>query len=114
MAALVRPSLGLSELFQDGHELPDIVSRHRAFRFNDQPELAGQETEFDLPGLGVQHLVVSGTSGGSGSYGGVISFTPVAAVPEPAAWAMMILGLGLAGAALRRQRQQISAKVSFT
>ena len=38
----------------------------------------------------------------------------LSAVPEPANWAMMILGLGLAGAALRRQRQQISAKVSFT
>ena len=111
MAALVRPSLGLSELFQDGHELPDIVSRHRAFRFNDQPELAGQETEFDLPGLGVQHLVVSGTSGGSGSYGGVISFTPVAAVPEPAAWAMMILGLGGVGGMGRARRRQATTAI---
>ncbi len=30
--------------------------------------------------------------------------TPVSAVPEPAAWAMMITGFGLAGAAIRRRR----------
>jgi hypothetical protein len=31
--------------------------------------------------------------------------TPVSAVPEPSAWALMIGGFGLAGAALRRQRR---------
>ena len=30
--------------------------------------------------------------------------TPVSAVPEPATWAMMIAGFGLAGSALRRRR----------
>lgn len=33
-------------------------------------------------------------------------------VPEPATWAMMMLGIGLAGAAMRR-RQKVSAKISF-
>ena len=31
--------------------------------------------------------------------------TPVSAVPEPATWAMLIAGFGLAGAAIRRRRQ---------
>lgn len=31
------------------------------------------------------------------------------AVPEPASWALMILGFGLGGAALRRQRRQFGA-----
>ena len=39
--------------------------------------------------------------------------TASGAVPEPASWAMMILGLGVAGAALRRQRQNVSTKISF-
>jgi hypothetical protein len=34
---------------------------------------------------------------------------PGAAVPEPAAWAMMITGFGLAGAALRRRRLPLAA-----
>ncbi|MBT9470025.1 MAG: PEPxxWA-CTERM sorting domain-containing protein [Pseudomonadota bacterium] len=33
------------------------------------------------------------------------SATPGSAVPEPATWAMMIAGFGMAGAALRRRRQ---------
>jgi hypothetical protein len=37
-------------------------------------------------------------------------FTPVlAAVPEPASWAMMIAGFGLAGGAARRRRHQVLA-----
>lgn len=31
----------------------------------------------------------------------------VAAVPEPATWAMMIVGFGVAGAAMRRRRKQV-------
>ena len=33
-----------------------------------------------------------------------VSFNPVAAVPEPGAWLMMIVGLGMTGAVLRRRR----------
>jgi len=53
-------------------------------------------------------LAVSGLSGGGASYGGQLSF---AAVPEPSTWLMMILGVGIAGAALRRRRQTV--KVSY-
>ncbi|GAA4761228.1 FxDxF family PEP-CTERM protein [Novosphingobium ginsenosidimutans] len=65
---------------------------------------------FDLlitPG-GNNTLEVSGLSGGGASYGGQLSF---AAVPEPSTWLMMILGVGIAGAALRRRRQTV--KVSY-
>jgi hypothetical protein len=40
---------------------------------------------------------------GNGSYSGTLN---VAAVPEASTWAMMILGLGFAGAAMRRRQQQ--------
>jgi hypothetical protein len=52
---------------------------------------------------GPQQIVISGTSGGSGSYGGVLSFMP-ATVPEPAAWGMMITGFGGVGALVRRRK----------
>lgn len=53
---------------------------------------------------GQQTLVVNGTSGGNGSFGGNISFAPAGGVvPEPATWALMILGFGLVGGMMRRR-----------
>ncbi len=49
-----------------------------------------------------------GPGGGGGAGGGSGGGTPPApGVPEPAAWAMMIAGFGLIGAALRRRRRQM-------
>lgn len=56
---------------------------------------------------GQQRLEVSGISGGNGSYSGVISFNPTAAVPEPGAWALMIMGFGGAGAMIRRRHARV-------
>jgi len=54
-----------------------------------------------LPGGGTQ-LIVKGVSPGvAGSYTGHLTFTPTAVLPEPGAWALMILGFGGAGVALR-------------
>jgi hypothetical protein len=53
---------------------------------------------------GLQTLVVNGVSGGNGSFGGNISFAPAGgAIPEPATWALMILGFGLVGGMMRRR-----------
>lgn len=41
--------------------------------------------------------------------GGSASGTPVTAVPEPAAWAMMLAGFGLVGSAMRRRRPMARA-----
>jgi len=43
-------------------------------------------------------------TGISNSYGGYIDSVNLAAVPEPATWAMMIGGFGLVGGAMRRRR----------
>jgi Bacterial pre-peptidase C-terminal domain/PEP-CTERM motif len=37
----------------------------------------------------------------------ITGLTPTAAVPEPAAWALMILGFGLVGGAMRRRTTQV-------
>lgn len=55
---------------------------------------------------GLQTLTIKGSAQKLGTYTGTISF---ASVPEPATWAMMILGLGAVGYSMRRR----SAKVAF-
>jgi hypothetical protein len=58
---------------------------------------------------GTYTLTVSGVSfGNKATFAGNFN---VAAVPEPATWAMMIGGFGMVGGAMRRRR--VSTKVSF-
>ena len=51
-----------------------------------------------------------GSGGGSSSTATLLVFS-TSAVPEPATWAMMIIGFGAMGASLRRRK--VSASVSF-
>lgn len=46
------------------------------------------------------------TSDGGGEHAFYLTDASVGGVPEPATWAMMLLGFGAAGAALRRARKQ--------
>ena len=50
-------------------------------------------------------ITVAGLSRGDGSFGGNATFPPVGAVPVPGSWAMMLLGFGAVGAAMRRRRR---------
>lgn len=66
-------------------------------------------------GPGTYQLQVKGTApgtGGNGSYAGTVSFA-AGAVPEPSTWAVMILGFGAVGFAMRRQRSRNNVKVSY-
>jgi hypothetical protein len=55
-------------------------------------------------GVGTQTITVNGT--GTGSFGGSVAFQAdaVAAVPEPATWAMMLFGFGAVGYSIRRRK----------
>jgi opacity protein-like surface antigen len=55
-----------------------------------------------LPGV-LNTIDVIGTSRGNGSYGGNATFVP-AAVPEPAAWTLMLVGFAGIGWRLRHKR----------
>ena len=68
-------------------------------------EFAGISGVPIVPGV-VNELVVSGFSRGAGSYGGNATFQPSAPVPEPATWAMMLIGFGAIGFAMRRRREE--------
>ncbi|MFD1786959.1 FxDxF family PEP-CTERM protein [Sphingomonas floccifaciens] len=60
---------------------------------------------------GTNTLFVSGTSGGNAAFAGTLSFAGTSAVPEPATWAMMLIGFGGVGASMRRRKQ--AARVNF-
>jgi hypothetical protein len=53
--------------------------------------------------------------GGSATAGGTVeveyTYTPVPTVPEPASWALMMIGFGAMGGVLRRRREVTSAPV---
>ena len=51
--------------------------------------------------------------GTSDSFGGYIDNISLAAVPEPATWAMMIMGFGLIGGAVRSRKSNVTARVRF-
>ena len=50
-------------------------------------------------------LTINGNNSGAGSLGGSITIRQANAVPEPATWAMMLMGFGAAGYAMRRRRK---------
>ena len=60
-------------------------------------------------GAGTYTLTIQGTRGRSGSFGGNVAFEADAPhVPEPATWAMMLLGFGAVGWQLRRRRSRLA------
>ena len=60
-------------------------------------------------GPGAYYLQLSGTGGGTSGYGGNLSATQVGAVPEPATWAMLLIGFAGVGFMAYRRRNQNTA-----
>ena len=61
-------------------------------------------------GIGSYHLTFSGNSPTGGSESGNLLFR--LAVPEPGTWAMMLLGFGGIGLAMRRRRRPALAQIA--
>lgn len=63
-----------------------------------------------ITGLSLNTLTVTGVSRGDGAFGGQLSFIPSGAVPEPATWAMMLVGFGAIGFAMRSAKRRSDEK----
>ncbi len=70
----------------------------------------GTQFFFAANSLSANSFRLGGVTVNTPSGGGNI---PPAAVPEPATWAMMILGFGLVGGFMRRRRDQVSMRFNF-
>ena len=72
----------------------------------------GNGTEITRNNVSVFWLIDFGTEGGfltlanSRGWSNAVLYTPPGEVPEPATWAMMLLGFGAAGSAMRRNRRR--------
>ena len=67
-----------------------------------------------LLGVGDHNITLMGNLMGSaaGSYSGTLNIQTVPAVPEPATWAMMLLGFGATGLMIRRRRRPVFAQLA--
>ena len=65
-----------------------------------------------VPG-GNNVISVAGTTGGNAAFSGNLSFASVAAVPEPAAWMLMLIGMAGVGFSMRR-KDKPTLRVRYT
>ena len=65
-------------------------------------------------GAGTYTFTAQGTSlGANGSFGGTVAFATTPAVPEPATWALMLLGFAGMGYTLRRCKSDTKVRVRY-
>jgi len=93
--------------------LTDVNFRNRHVTINGTPLVTLSKGVTELwqivhqpVGMGLQTLSIEGSAQRLGTYSGNIVFD----VPEPATWALMILGMGAVGFAMRRRP---TARVAF-
>ena len=93
-----------------GANAKSILRRYEFYEFTGFYDPESHEAKFDV-GFGDSHPGPNDVGAFLGAQNAALNFglAPNAAVPEPAAWALMITGFGLAGASLRRRRTLTAA-----
>ncbi|WP_298668262.1 PEPxxWA-CTERM sorting domain-containing protein [uncultured Sphingomonas sp.] len=93
----------------------NVYGSHTAGSYSGSPLISGTTEEIynALPGLGTYKyydFVSSGYSGDTPHNFLIGGLSVVPSVPEPATWALMILGFGMIGGTLRRRRATTSLR----
>ena len=91
-----------------GENAETILRRYEFYDFTGEYDAETHEALF-ADGFGDSHPGPTDVGNYIGAQNAALNFVglPVAAVPEPAAWAMMILGLGMTGSHLRLRRRPV-------
>ncbi|WP_380872054.1 hypothetical protein ACFB49_30000 [Sphingomonas sp. DBB INV C78] len=61
------------------------------------------ENMFQFTATGTSTTLRFSSNSGEGAYGPVLDMVSISPVPEPATWAMMLVGFGVVGASMRRR-----------
>ena len=96
----ISPDLDFTSITFNGTNIPITRSPSNALDFIELASVANLPITAGV----LNHLIVSGVSTNPSSYAGTLTFTPTAAVPEPATWALMIIGFGATGMRLRLRK----------
>ena len=112
-------SVDISSIFSTTNPLTDINFSSVMLNGVDFNTLATGTQEFRnllnqslVPGAN-NTINVAGTTGGNAAFSGNLSFASVAAVPEPAAWMLMLIGMAGVGYSMRR-KDKTTLRVRYT
>ncbi|MFN3620514.1 FxDxF family PEP-CTERM protein [Sphingorhabdus sp.] len=112
-------SADISSIISSGNPLTDINFTSVMLNGVDFNTLSTGAQEFrnilnqTLVAGGNNVLSVAGTTGGNAAFSGNLSFASAAAVPEPAAWMLMLLGMAGVGFSMRR-KDKTTLRVRYT
>ena len=112
-------SADISSIISAGNPLTDINFTSVMLNGVEFNTLAAGAQEFrnilnqTLVAGGNNVLSVAGTTGGNAAFAGNLSFRSVAAVPAPAAWMLMLLGMAGVGFSMRR-KDKPALRVRYT
>lgn len=87
----------------------DSFSHNTGPLSNSSSTFSSYASDFVISSAGNYLLSFTQDVGGDPYRGSIVDNVSVSAVPEPAAWALMILGFGVVGGTLRRRRQTLAA-----
>lgn len=110
-------NVGSVNMIADGNDYYELSFYNGAslvhfFRFPPPTLGAMQSFKADFSGVQATRVVVNGAGGDYRYALGEVQFsnTPIAAVPEPATWAMMMVGFVMVGAAARYRKRSTNVR----